>query len=247
MSSLAAFSPKTVLDEGVADWPSHFGAMGSSYETRAFTGSALAAQADHERTIVVRALGHGHGRKLLDIGAGTGRFTIPLIAAGWNVTAFDGSDEMLDCIAERAPQATLVHGRLGEPLPFATESFAAIVAMRVVKYVPETADALSEMIRVVEPQGSVVFDVANRQSFARFGYADSPMGFVTPRSLREIASGVGLAIDRTHDGFRLPHAIVGRPRSAFAGQAIAVVERGLGRIIGRERGARSIIIEAHRQ
>lgn len=241
-----AISSKATSSKGVADWPSHFGAMGSTYDTRAFTGSALAIQADHERTIVLRSLGQGHGRKLLDIGAGTGRFTVPLIAAGWQVTAFDGSQEMLDCIAERAPQATLVQGRLGEPLPFESGSFAAVVAMRVVKYVPETADALREMVRVAEPRGPVLFDVANRDSFARFGYADSPMGFVTPKSLRETARDVGLILDATHDGFRLPHAVVGRPKSAFAGRTITVIERGLQRLVGRERGARSIIIESRR-
>ena len=245
MSSITAVTTKKSSSKTVADWPSHFGQMGSSYEKRAFTGSALSAQAANELDVVLSSLGRGDGRKVLDIGAGTGRFTVALIAAGWNVTSFDGSTEMLECIAERAPQATLVLGRLGEPLPFEAGSFAAVVAMRVVKYVPQTADALTEMVRVVEPQGCVVFDVANQHSFARFGYADSPMGFVTPKSLRQTADQVGLVIDDTQDGFRLPHAIVGRSQSAAAGQCVNVVERGLARVMGRERGARSIIVRAH--
>jgi SAM-dependent methyltransferase len=233
---------------GVADWPSHFGAMGRVYEQRAFSGTALAKQGDRELQIVLSSLGEGKGRRLLDIGAGTGRFTCALIDAGWDVTALDGATEMLECIADRAPGATLVHGRLGEPFAFDDRAFDAVVAMRVVKYVPATADALREMTRVVRPGGRMLFDVANRASFARFGYADSPMGFVTPGSIRRIAVEGGLEILATHDGFRLPHAVVGRATSPLAGRVVETVERGLAAVAGRGsgRGARSIIIEARR-
>jgi SAM-dependent methyltransferase len=247
MSTANPTVQRSRIRKGVADWPAHFGAMGANYEQRAFTGSALSAQSDHELSIVLDALGPGNGRTLLDIGAGTGRFTVPLLAAGWKVTSLDGSSEMLDCIGSRASAATLVLGRLGEPLPFNDEEFDAVVAMRVVKYVPETADALAEMVRVARPGGAVLFDVANRSSVARFGYADSPMGFVTPTSLRTIAASVGLEMKATHDGFRLPHAVVGRAQSRLAGRLVLQIEHALARLTGPAVGARSIIVEAARK
>jgi SAM-dependent methyltransferase len=237
-----------VSSRGVSDWPSHFGAMGQSYEDRAFAVPALAEQGQHELDIVLNSLGEGHGRKLLDIGAGTGRFTLALIRAGWNVTSFDGSTEMLECIGSRTSSARLVIGRLGEPLPFLNGEFDAVVAMRVLKYVSDTAAAVGEIGRVVKRGGAVTFDVANRDSLARFGYADSPMGFVTPKSLRAVANAAGLGIIATHDGFRLPHAIVRRASSLKAANAVRLAERGLAEIAGRNsgRGARSIIVETKR-
>lgn len=231
---------------GVRDWPQHFGAMGKSYEDRAFTHPVLAEQGTEELEIVLRSLGEGRGRMLLDIGAGTGRFTIPLLQAGWNVTSFDGSREMLDCIGSRAPKASLVQGRLGEPLAFESNTFDAVVAMRVTKYVPNVHEALREMSRVATPGAPVLFDVANRNSLARFGYGDSTMGFLTPSTLRPLAMQNGLQVTRTHDGFRLPHAVVGRDLSPRAAQAVIVTERCLARVfgIGTGRGARSIIVEA---
>lgn len=64
-----------------------------------------------------------------------------------------------------------------------TGHLAAVVAMRVLKYVSDTPSALSEIARVAEPGAPVVFDAANGRSLARFGYVGPPMGFVTrPRS-----------------------------------------------------------------
>ena len=229
----------------VLDWPDYFGEMGATYDQRAFSGSAMSALASRELAIVTDRIGPGPG-SVLDIGAGTGRFTTALLDAGWKVTSFDGSARMLAVIGERAPAAELVEGRLGEPLPFATAAFDALVAMRVVKYVADTGAALRQMARVVAPGGRLVFDVANRRSLARFGYGGSAMGMVTSRSLRVMASAAGLAIEEIHDGPRLPHPVLvraGTPRSAALA---AGVERNLSRVLGCEVGSRSLIVVAAR-
>ena len=228
------------------DWPSHFGAMGFHYEDRAFAGAGLAKLSGTELDIVLAAVGPGNGRRILDVGAGTGRFSSALARAGWKVTSFDGSTEMLACIAQRLPDATLVHGRLGEPLPFVDGEFDAVVAMRVVKYVTNTEEAISELIRVVRPGSAVVFDVANGRSLARFGYTGSPIGFVTPASLRTLTSRVGLDVHATYDGPRLPHVLIGRAKSRATGLVVAKIEQGFSRILGAGHGARSIVVTATR-
>lgn len=230
----------------VEDWPAHFGAMGQDYERRAFTGATLERLARNEVDIVLSALGPGRGRRVLDVGAGTGRFSAALAHAGWQVTAFDGSQEMLACVHARVPSATLVHGRLGEPLPFSDGEFAAVVALRVVKYVPDLAAALGELSRVAAAGAPVVFDVANANSLARFGYHGSPMGFTTMPLLRAQSFAAGLDLRAMHDGPRLPHAIVARARSEAADAMIAAIERRLARVLGPGRGARSIIVSAQR-
>ena len=124
--------------------------------------------------------------------------------------------------------------------------FAAVGAMRVLKYVSETPSALSEIARVAEPGAPVVFDAANGRSLARFGYVGSPMGFVTPTSIRRLAAGQGLTVDAVHDGPRLPHAVLARAASPLASQFTDAVERTLACMLGPGRGARSLIVEARR-
>ena len=242
---MSAMAPP-LTGRGVADWPSHFGAIGAGYDERAFAGSALAALGDRELAIVLASVGPGRGRRVLDIGAGTGRFSVALVAAGWQVTAFDGSSEMLRCLSDRVPDAERVQGRLGDPLPFAAGRFAAVVAMRVLKYVADTPFALSEIARVAEPGSPVVFDAANGRSLARFGYVGSTMGFVTPISIRRLAADSGLPVVTVHDGPRLPHVVLARASSPLASQFADAVERGLACALRSGRGARSLIVEARR-
>ena len=48
------------------------------------------------------------GAKVLDFGCGDGRVAIPLAALGYEVTAVDSSQRMLDRLTERAPDITTV-------------------------------------------------------------------------------------------------------------------------------------------
>ena len=47
--------------------------------------------------------------KVMDFGCGDGRVAIPLAALGYEVTAVDSSQRMLDRLSERAPDITTVH------------------------------------------------------------------------------------------------------------------------------------------
>jgi hypothetical protein len=53
------------------------------------------------------------GAKVLDFGCGDGRVAVPLAGLGYEVTAVDSSQRMLDRLTERAPDLTTVqrHGR----------------------------------------------------------------------------------------------------------------------------------------
>jgi 2-polyprenyl-3-methyl-5-hydroxy-6-metoxy-1,4-benzoquinol methylase len=49
------------------------------------------------------------GAKVMDFGCGDGRVAIPVAALGYEVTAVDSSQRMLDRLTERAPDVTTVH------------------------------------------------------------------------------------------------------------------------------------------
>jgi SAM-dependent methyltransferase len=227
-------------------WPAFFGSLGRRYDEVAFAGHALTRVAEQETRLVGDAIGAGAGRALLDVGAGTGRFTGIAAAQGWAVTAFDAAPEMLSVIRERHPAVRTVEGTLGERLPFEAASFDAIIAMRVVKYVPDTQAALTELARILAPGGSLLFDLANGRSLARFGYPSASVSFVTPGSIRPLLQSAGLLPVATYAGPRLPHPVYRHLCGARGAGAVAAVERALDALLMPGAGARNLIVHAVR-
>jgi ubiquinone/menaquinone biosynthesis C-methylase UbiE len=98
----------------------------------------------------------------LEIGAGTGYFSLNLLQAGAieRATATDISPGMLATLEENA-------GRLGlavraaaaeaETLPFPDESFDLVFGHAVLHHIPDLAQAFSEFSRVLRPGGTIAF------------------------------------------------------------------------------------------
>lgn len=104
---------------------------------------------------------------VLEIGIGTGRISLPLLAAGVNVSGVDISPRMLDRLrakaeAARAADPTRPWGTLDvregdmTALPFADASFDAVVAVHVFHLVGDWRRALDEALRVVRPGGALL-------------------------------------------------------------------------------------------
>ena len=111
-----------------------------------------------------KALGHAPGRyaRSLEIGAGTGYFSLNLLRAGivGEATCSDISPGMLTALGANA-------GRLGlrvrsvlvdaERLPFADASFDLLLGHAVLHHIPDLASAFTEFERVLSPGGTIVF------------------------------------------------------------------------------------------
>jgi SAM-dependent methyltransferase len=90
-------------------------------------------------------------RRVLDLGAGTGKFSKVLLATGAKVVALDAVPAMLSQLSERYPE---VEAKLGnaEALPFEEASFDAVVCAQSFHWFA-TAAVLSEIRRVLKPGG----------------------------------------------------------------------------------------------
>ncbi len=87
-------------------------------------------------------------RKVLDAGTGTGRFSVPLQARGFDVIGIDISMRMLE--KARAKGATgLMRGDLCA-LPFRDRSFGAAVSVHVMHLISTWRCALGEVARVTD-------------------------------------------------------------------------------------------------
>lgn len=131
-----------------------------------------------ERGVVVSNLPKNpENVKVLDAGAGTGRFTIEIAKRGFNVVACDYSLEMLDIIKSKIKELHLEHYvTLSKQditkLTFKDDEFDFICCIRVFVNLDTKENivkVLRELVRVCKPKGIIVFDIVNSKSLAIFG------------------------------------------------------------------------------
>jgi SAM-dependent methyltransferase len=113
------------------------------------------------------AAGGRPGSNLLELGIGTGRIAVPLLAHGANVTGVDISPRMVERLhanltAQRAAEPDRPWGALDvriadmTALPFAAETFDAVVAVHVFHLVGGWQRALDEALRVLRGGGAML-------------------------------------------------------------------------------------------
>ena len=103
----------------------------------------------------------GPGR-LLDVGTGTGRFSIPLWKAGADLVGIDLSAKMMARLREKSPPARLAQAD-ASCLPFAADSFDAVTTSHVMHLVGPWREALGEFRRVLKPGGVYINSYSERQ------------------------------------------------------------------------------------
>lgn len=95
----------------------------------------------------------------LDVGCGTGFFSLQLAALGHRATGLDVAEEMLARAREKAAAAGLAATYLAgdaENLPFADGSFDLVIERHVMWTLPNPGQALADWSRVLRPGGHLV-------------------------------------------------------------------------------------------
>ncbi|HEY9102738.1 class I SAM-dependent methyltransferase [Chitinimonas sp.] len=100
------------------------------------------------------------GPRVLDVGIGTGRGSIPLAQRGMDVTGIDSSQAMLDETRRLAGQTpmTLMPGDVAN-LPLPSANFDFLLSLNVVVHFPHWREILLEWDRVLKPGGRILFDI----------------------------------------------------------------------------------------
>jgi SAM-dependent methyltransferase len=101
------------------------------------------------------------GDRVLDAGAGPGRFTLELLRLGAHVTALDISPGQLELLKARIPDVDVVVGDITDLSQFGDDAFDATVCYGgPLSYVVDRAEkAVAELARVTKPGGHVVVSV----------------------------------------------------------------------------------------
>jgi SAM-dependent methyltransferase len=101
----------------------------------------------------------GAGRRLLDVGCGTGHHLAWLRDRGFAVAGVDGSEEMLAHARVANPGVELRQADV-ERLPFPDASFDAVLCVEVLRYLSDPAPCLREAARVLRPGGVLLATAA---------------------------------------------------------------------------------------
>jgi SAM-dependent methyltransferase len=194
-------------------------AMAERFEGMRFSGPIGTLIAATQARQIAAFLAPLEGRRILDVGTGTGRAAIALAKAGAIVTGVDASREMLAVAERRAHEAHVTvtftpgdaHG-----LAFPDGSFDAVVCLRVLMHTPDWRASLRELCRVAADR--VVFDYPSLYSAAaiqaairrvthRFDASVEAYRVFSPSSVARALADAGFRVAGEHRQFVLPIAL----------------------------------------
>jgi len=107
------------------------------------------------------------GMSVLDVGCGTGNFSMKLAEMGCVVTGIDGSEAMLKVARGKAAEKNMSISYLqmdATELTFEEGTFDAVVSMAAVEFIEDSARAVTEMFRVAKTGGQVLIGTINADS-----------------------------------------------------------------------------------
>lgn len=113
-----------------------------------------------EKDMILPLLGNLEDKKILDIGAGTGRLSERMVKNGAEVFALDISKEMLDKI--RTKKVKKIIGD-AENLDFSDDSFDIIVATFLIVHLKDPTRFFDEVYRVLKPDGKFLLTNINQR------------------------------------------------------------------------------------
>ncbi|GMT41331.1 MAG: hypothetical protein IEMM0001_2066 [bacterium] len=109
-------------------------------------------------TAVLDAAAVKSDSRVLDVCCGPGMLTAAALARGAQTVGIDFSAEVVKIASSNVPDAA-IHKGDAQSLPFADTSFDAVVCGFGIIHVPDPQKALSEMYRVLKPDGRVAVSV----------------------------------------------------------------------------------------
>ncbi|AJC72515.1 ubiquinone biosynthesis protein UbiE [Thermococcus guaymasensis DSM 11113] len=113
-----------------------------------------------EKWLVFSMLKTKSGRAL-DLGCGTGNYTLELKKRGFDVIGLDASEEMLKIA--RMKGLNCIKGDAYN-LPFPDESFDLVLSVTMFEFIHEPEKVIAEIHRVLKPGGEVLIGTMNGRS-----------------------------------------------------------------------------------
>jgi ubiquinone/menaquinone biosynthesis C-methylase UbiE len=114
----------------------------------------------YERPAMLNLAGDVDGRRILDVGCGSGPLSAALRERGASMSGFDLSTAMIELARRRlGDDADLIVADLAKPLPYADAAFDDVVASLVLHYLEDWTEPLAELRRVLKTGGRLILSV----------------------------------------------------------------------------------------
>jgi SAM-dependent methyltransferase len=182
------------------------------------------------------------GAKILDWGCGYGQMTYLLKRRGFDVTSFDiGDPQQVDMPAIPLCRGLeIVHSLHPTALPFANNSFDAVLSCGVLEHVDEFSqpgnerESLREMARILPPKGQFfIYQLPQRYAWQEAVIRRLRLGYAHPRrytgsEITQMLEAAGFSVQRMRRANLIPKNLTGMPNrlrtfySRFSRQLIAV-------------------------
>jgi ubiquinone biosynthesis O-methyltransferase len=121
-----------------------------------------------QREEVLKLSGPVSGKSILEVGTGSGRFSIGYAKNTGRVVAVDSSESMLKVARNRALRDGLgIHFLRADAdnLPFKDGFFDIVLCVHVLNHIPDYQRTLSEISRMTKKKGKVIVSVPNLLSY----------------------------------------------------------------------------------
>ena len=214
-------------------------ATARTFDDKRFGGPIGELVAASQAVVLAEFAGPLAGRRVLDVGTGTGRAALLLARGGARVVGVDASEPMLAVARRRAEQERAqVEFRAGDAhaLEFGDRAFDTVVSLRVLMHTPRWRTCVAELCRVADrlividypsSRSAARLESAARGALHRLGIRTEPYRVFSDRQIAAELERGGFAVRAVRRQFVLPialHKAVGSPRVTRA------VERALERL-----------------
>ncbi|MCB1183449.1 class I SAM-dependent methyltransferase [bacterium] len=156
------------------------------------------------------------GRRILEVGAGTGRDAVTLAKAGAEVLTLDYVPGSLELTVKAAGQVGVTVAPVcgnGMDSPFADGTFDVVFHQGLLEHFPDPLPLLRDNIRILKPGGSVVIDVPQTWHYYTLGkmaliaidkwFAGWETQF-TIAELERMMTDEGLTVTRSYGDWMVP-------------------------------------------
>lgn len=160
-------------------------------------------------------------RSVLDVGCGSGQFSIPIYKKGINVVALEYDKNALLELKGKEEAIPILLGD-GKKLPFRNQSFDCMLCIQAVDYIDkEKFFFFAECYSVLKDNGLLIFTSSNKNSykrvvtrlFTRIGYnpyahlqsiKNDPPPFMDLKNLRQKLNNSGFTVEKISGYYWLP-------------------------------------------